>query len=211
MWILMSSVVSWIALLNAQEKPLLSVIPLKPELLLPPSEDWSKCCLTFSPNSKLVQSWLSCHTSNASNKIPSAPSQVVSLNISLFVFLGWRVLLPAPLWIRECPCCLRRPEYVRTKGHGQNQEGKTMEMTLSLSTWLTLLCEGKCHADISRGAHNSNHKRCLIYSQCGSGLIASVSVQIPPSMPLCCPAGFLRSPISPISITEPEQDEPALN
>lgn len=56
------------------------------------------------------------------------------------------------------------------------------------------------HTDMSCSAHNGNNTRCLIYPQCG----LNFTLQISPSMHLCCPAGFLRSPISHISITEPK-------
>lgn len=57
--------------------------------------------------------------------------------------------------------------------------------------------------DMSRSAHNDNNRRCLIYSRCG----LNFTLQISPSMLPCCSAGFLRSPISHISITEPKRTD----
>lgn len=50
----------------------------------------------------------------------------------------------------------------------------------------------KHHTDITHCAHNDDDERCLIYSHCG----LSFTTHFSPSMPLCSPAGFLRSPIS---------------
>lgn len=52
------------------------------------------------------------------------------------------------------------------------------------------------HTDISCSAHNNN-KRCLIYSQCRQ----TSHCKTLPACSSCCPTGFLRSPISQISIT----------
>ncbi len=57
------------------------------------------------------------------------------------------------------------------------------------------------HTDMSWRAHDDIHKRCLMYSQYG----LNFTLQISPSMLLCYPAGYLRSPISHISITEPKR------
>lgn len=57
------------------------------------------------------------------------------------------------------------------------------------------------HADISCSAHNDSNKGCLIYSQHDLNSM----LQISPSMLLCCPTRFLRSPISQIYITEPKR------
>lgn len=180
--------------------------------------------VTCSMTKPLQAVWRRCHTSAASTKhLKPCPSCLTNRMFSFSVSMLWRVFLPAPQRVWECPRCLGRLEHVHTEGHGQNKEGKICtgctEIIIChfLIPSLSFLLLGDCvtkikdalpffffsrcthHTDVSCRAHNDNSKRCLIYSECGLSLM----LQISPSMLLCCPAGFLRSPISQISITEP--------
>lgn len=133
MWTLMNFVVSWCFAYNKNYDLIDFAFPSE-------GHHGLKCYLTFSQHKKrtildghmlksLQAVWLKCHTNAASTKHPQpCPSHSAHKMLLFFnAFLLWRVFLPAPWWIRECSCCLRRPEFIHSESNGQNKEGKSMK------------------------------------------------------------------------------------